>query len=243
MSQIIKFNISEIIPMREEILREQGVSQGIEIKEKINKLILKVLDVFRANALPVGILSEISIKEFEEVFIGEGENAKDTPLENIFPQSDYLALVALTIGKKVSETISKFFKKNDFAIGSLLDSIATLASYKVTKVIEEYLQKSLQKKHLTKPDTTVLCYSPGYCGWHISGQRKLFQFLRPEKIGLSLNASFLMIPLKSVSGVIVVGKKEIHIFHNNYPFCLECKTHSCQARMEKINESIKSKKL
>ena len=234
MSEIINFNISEIIPTREEILREQGVSQGIEVKEKINKLILKALDIFKSKAQPVGILSEISIKGFEEVFIGEGKNAKDTPLENIFPQADYLALFALTIGKKVSETISKFFKENDFAIGSLLDSIATLASYKGTKVIEKYFQKSIQKKHLTKQETTVLSYSPGYCGWHISGQKKLFQFLRPEKIGLSLNASFLMTPLKSVSGVIIYGKKEIHIFQDNYPFCLECKTHSCRARMKKL---------
>ena len=236
MSEIIKFNLSEIIPTHEDILREQGVLQGIKVREKINKIIVKALDIFKSKAQPVGILSEISIDEFEEVFIDEGENAKDTPLEHIFPQADYLALFALTLGKKVSEAISKFFKENDFALASLLDSIGSLASYKVTEMIETYFLKSLSKSHRIYQDLSVLSYSPGYCGWHISGQKKLFLFLHPEKIGLSLNTSFLMTPLKSVSGVIVAGKKEIHIFQNNFPFCLECKTHSCQARMKKLNQ-------
>ncbi len=234
MSKIIKFDISEIMPTREEILREQGLSQGIEVKEKINKLTSNALDVFREKAVPVGILSEISSEEFAKIFIGEGKNANDTPLEHIFPQADFLSLFALTIGNKVSESISKYFHDNDFAIASLLDSIASLASDKSAEVIGKYFQKNLQKKHLAKQDTTVLSYSPGYCGWHISGQKKLFHFLQPENIGLSLNKSFLMIPLKSVSGVIVVGKKEIHIFQNNFPFCMECKMHSCQARMKNL---------
>lgn len=234
MNEITNFKISEIIPTHKEILREQGVSPGIKVKEKINKLIVKALDIFKSKAQPVGILSEISTDEFVNVFIGEGENAKDTPLEHIFPQADYLALFALTIGKKVSEAISKFFKENDFALASLLDSIGSLAAYKVTEVIETYFLKSISKSHRICQDLSVLSYSPGYCGWHVSGQKKLFLFLHPEKIGLSLNTSFLMTPLKSVSGVIVAGKKEIHIFYDNYPFCQDCKTHSCQTRMKRL---------
>jgi hypothetical protein len=76
-----------------------------------------------------------------------------------------------------------------------------------------------------------LRYSPGYCGWHISGQRKLFDFLKPETIGISLRESHLMEPLKSVSGVVIVGPAGIHAFQDEYPFCERCKTHGCRERI------------
>ena len=34
------------------------------------------------------------------------------------------------------------------------------------------------------------------------------------------------------AGVIVFGKKEIHLFADNYPFCTECTTHTCRDRIK-----------
>jgi hypothetical protein len=76
----------------------------------------------------------------------------------------------------------------------------------------------------------VLLYSPGYCGWHISGQKKLFEFLRPERIDIRLNERFLMIPLKSISGVLVAGAAEIHHISERYPFCDHCQSPTCRER-------------
>ena len=74
-------------------------------------------------------------------------------------------------------------------------------------------------------------YSPGYCGWHITAQRKLFAALQPAAIGVSLNASCLMEPLKSVSGVILAGPPAIHEFEAGFPFCRQCRDRSCGARL------------
>ncbi len=48
-------------------------------------------------------------------------------------------------------------------------------------------------------------YSPGYCGWHIREQRQLFSLLPPAPCGITLNDSCLMLPIKSVSGLIAIG--------------------------------------
>lgn len=49
-------------------------------------------------------------------------------------------------------------------------------------------------------------YSPGYCGWHVSEQQKLFSlFPVASPCGIQLTDSSLMIPIKSVSGIIGVG--------------------------------------
>jgi hypothetical protein len=83
-------------------------------------------------------------------------------------------------------------------------------------------------------DGAALRYSPGYCGWHVSGQKRLFRSLEPERIGITLTDSCLMQPLKSVSGVIVAGPKEVHRFSPNYSFCRHCETHSCRERLRAL---------
>jgi len=80
----------------------------------------------------------------------------------------------------------------------------------------------------------VLGYSPGYCGWHISGQRRLFERLGPGEIGISLNDSCLMRPLKSVSGVLVAGAAPIHRFRPEFTCCAECATRLCVPRMRSV---------
>jgi hypothetical protein len=77
----------------------------------------------------------------------------------------------------------------------------------------------------------VLPYSPGYCGWHVTGQRRLFDRLEPQRIGVTLNSSCLMQPLKSVSGVLVIGPSSIHEFDNDFDFCALCSTYQCRARI------------
>jgi hypothetical protein len=80
----------------------------------------------------------------------------------------------------------------------------------------------------------VLPYSPGYCGWTVRGQKNLFERLGPEQMGVTLNDSCLMTPIKSVSGVLVAGPGEIHSIRPDFAFCDECRTHACGARMASV---------
>jgi len=235
MNRIMQFNLTDIMPEQEAVLRNQGIPEGTYIQNRICTLLAKARDVFAASAQPVGTLLELSIKECETIFNGEGKNAKDIPVERILTQADNLALFALTMGSEVSEIIGELFKDNEFALGSMLDAVASLAADKAVEVYETYYFDDLSKRDLATPETCVLSYSPGYCGWHISGQKQLFHYLEPEKIGISLNDSFLMTPLKSVTGLLVAGKKEIHLFNEGaYDFCNLCKDRTCQERMQRL---------
>ena len=117
----------------------------------------------------------------------------------------------------------------------MLDAVASSAAEKAVEVCETFFFNDLSKRQNTTHEPFVLSYSPGYCGWHVSGQKKLFRYLKPEKIGISLNDSCLMTPLKSVTGLLVAGKKEIHLFdEGSYSYCSLCKDRTCAERMKKI---------
>ena len=82
----------------------------------------------------------------------------------------------------------------------------------------------------------TLAYSPGYCGWPTSGQRALFAALAPEEVGVTLNDSCLMTPVKSVSGVLVSAPAEAHRFRPDFPFCRACRRRECGRRMASVLE-------
>ncbi len=187
-------------------------------------------------AIPAGKLLGCSREEFSDIYHGEGNNETETPIDMIFPRADHLTLFAVTLGELVSEKISKMFDAGDFAMGAMLDAAASEAADQAAQFLESHAVGQLRESRKLAPSSGVLRFSPGYCGWHMSGQKKLFAALAPGDIGIRLTDSFLMTPLKSVSGVIITGHKSIFAFDDTYPFCAECKTHSCRDRMNEVME-------
>ena len=234
MKRTIQFELEEIRADREAVLAHQGIPEHAEVPQRILALYEEAASLFADHARPRGLIAEISDEEFGEVFAGEGNNAHDAVVANVFPKADRLALFAATMGGEVSQAIADLFDNNDFALGTMLDAVASMTADRTSEVIADHYHA-----HLATEATPafVLGYSPGYCGWHITGQRTLFAYLTPDEIGMSLNDSCLMSPLKSVSGVLVSGKRDVHIFKAGYGYCPQCKSRSCLARMARLMAS------
>jgi len=237
MREIVEISIDDVKPDRDEVLRMQGISPGTPPSRGVEKLLREALESFAESSNPIAIISEISIPEFEVVYRGEGLNEESTPLEAIFRKADVLALFALTVGSDVSRRIDELFKSNEFASGSMLDSVASDGTERAADLLQRHFFNVLVTRGETDSSTAIMRYSPGYCGWHMSGQKRLFESLRPEEIGIELLDSFLMKPLKSISGVMVAGEKRIHDFRDSYPFCAQCRTHSCRDRIRRLYQA------
>ncbi len=235
MVEIEKLNLEAFIPDRADVFKSQGIPVNSSVPDVINKLFESAVLLFDKTVQAKFILSEISIEKFNSIFFGNGQNAKDVLLKNVYPKAENLAVFALTMGKKVSDKISGLFDSDDFALGAMLDSVASNAANKASRFCERWYYDYLKSGSNQQDDNVVLNYSPGYCGWHISGQQELFRYLNPEKIGITLNDTYLMTPLKSISGILVSGSKEIHFFNNNYSYCDDCKNQSCLERMRTLS--------
>ena len=234
MREIIEISAEDAQPHMDSILKNLGIPSENSMPENVKQLLKKAKEIFLEQSEPVCLFAEISIPEFETVYYGEGQNEKITPVDQIFKKADNLALFTLTIGEKISSEIERLFQTNDYALGSVLDAVASAGTDKTADCMESHYFKLLEKRGEVKPKAGIARYSPGYCGWHMSGQKKLFEFLHPQDIGIELLHSYLMKPLKSISGVMVVGNRKIHIFKDTYPFCSKCKTHSCRDRIRTL---------
>jgi hypothetical protein len=228
----IRFATAECSPDLTTVVRAE-VGPDARVPDRLLRLFEQALDIFVRLAEPRAIVAEISKSEFDRIYKGEGLNAPETPLDEIVPRADRLALFAATVGPAVSAEIPGLFGRGDPALGYTLDVIASDAA---TRLADQLAQRFGESLPTASGDaaTTVLPYSPGYCGWHVSGQRRLFEYLHPDTIGVTLTGSYLMQPLKSVSGVLVAGAPEAHRFKPIYAFCDDCTTHECRPRMASV---------
>lgn len=116
--------------------------------------------------------------------------------------SETIALFVVTIGNKVEKLSHNYFEENEPLKGFLLDILASELVELVADKIESEIFNLVEYNGWRITNR----FSPGYCGWNVSDQQKLFSLLPEQICGISLTASSLMIPIKSISGIVGVGK-------------------------------------
>lgn len=234
MTGLVTIDAGRMLPSRADILSRQGVPPSAPVNDRLMLLVEQALELFSSFAEPGCVAGDVSAGDFHGIFRGEGGNHDDAPLRTIYPKADHLVLFALTMGHGVSGRITECFARNDFATGSMLDTVASLAVENSVGLLERLVADECRGNGLKTEDCVVLNYSPGYCGWHLGAQKQIFRYLDPGRIGITLNDSYLMSPLKSATGVLVHGERTIHHFDNGFDFCGSCSDQTCLDRMEKL---------
>ncbi|MBI4882246.1 MAG: hypothetical protein HY812_21680 [Planctomycetes bacterium] len=233
MREVVHIPAGEVRCAPADVLALQGVPRGARLDGRIAAMLSEGISLYESLAAPAGVLEEVDGGEFAEIYAGAGKNEPRTPLALIHPRAERLCLFAVTVGGAVSRRISELFQEQEFALGAMLDAAASQGAELAAAYLEACYGRRDAESGAPAGKRAFLRYSPGYCGWHVSGQKRLFARLRPEEIGITLRESCLMEPLKSISGVIAGGPAGIHDFENEFPFCAECKGKECRARIRR----------
>ena len=133
-----------------------------------------------------------------------------------------VAVFVCTAGADISDLSKIFLEKGDLIQGYIFD---TIGSVTVESAMDTIQQKIAERARREGKKTTNR-FSPGYCGWHLRAQHPLFLLLPQNFCGISLTESSLMQPIKSVSGIIGVGK---NVKRMEYP-CKICEQQKCYRR-------------
>jgi cobalamin-dependent methionine synthase I len=233
MSRIIPIDLADTIPDSTEILERQGIPLEA-IDEKLTLLADEAKESYARFARPRGLVLPVSLADFGEIYAGEGSNSEDSVLEEILPKAHRLTLFAITVGGEITDEINRLFGVGEYAQASMLDFAASAGAEKASERVTSVMWGEQSSQVEDSDKSAALPFSPGYCGWHVSGQKKLFAHLKPEKIGVRLSDTCLMMPLKSISGVIVVAPRVCFDIDDSYPFCVECANHSCRERWAQL---------
>jgi hypothetical protein len=132
---------------------------------------------------------------------------------------------AATAGHSFSDWQDRLAKEGDIAKIYITNILGSIIAEKTADKMELALEAVLPEGiHHTNR------FSPGYCGWQVSEQKKLFSlFPVKEPCGITLTDSCLMLPIKSVSGIIGLGKN----VHKLEYSCGLCTAEFCYKRKKK----------
>ena len=133
-------------------------------------------------------------------------------INNQLKGSEALCWFVATAGQEFEVFQHRLTQEGDIVRIYLANEIGSIIAEKTADRMEELLQEQLTPKWLYRTNR----YSPGYCGWPVSEQPILFDLFRPKgsehnsvfsptPCDIHLTDSCLMIPIKSVSGVIGIG--------------------------------------
>lgn len=232
MRRVLHIDAADILPSRRRVLLGAGVPMDRAPSSRTLALVREAVDLFVDEARPVGVFEEISIKELLAIHRHGRPPGEESVLERVAPLCQRFALFAATVGEPVCARIRQLFDRGDAPLGYLLDAVASEAT---AALAQELGDAFLEERR--NPGIAVLSYSPGYCGWLVSGQRALFARLEPGDAGISLGESALMAPVKSVSGVLVAAPPAAHRFRPDFAFCESCTERSCLARMATLRST------
>jgi hypothetical protein len=230
--EIVRFAKREAHPALEEVLASQGLPAEDALAPRLRRLVDEALAIYATLVEPRAVCEEVSAAAFTDVLAPLAIPADELVLGRILPGAQALALYVATLGEAVPARIRRLFDEGSLAEGYMLDAVASVGADLLSDRLAERFETTLASRGLD--GTRVLPYSPGYCGWPTRGQKPLFAALRPDEVGVTLNDSCLMWPVKSVSGVLVAAPGRAHRFRPDFPFCRECQTRECGRRMASV---------
>ncbi len=144
---------------------------------------------------------------------------------NQIRKAESIAIFLCTAGKEIGMRSRTAMADGDLLTGYVYDVIGS----EIVEAASDLMQNSLQLSVAGEGKKITNRYSPGYCGWNVEEQHKLFQLMPDNYCGISLTPSALMDPMKSISGFIGIGAD---VRYNAYT-CNLCDMKDCIYRKKK----------
>lgn len=185
----------------------RGRTAAPKMLEKTEEAVVRAEDLWE----PVVVFDWIGIEAVSdaEVRINPSNGGVDTL--DVGPHADLLkkaeiALVSVhSIGPRLDEAVRELNRKGDNLLAYLLDSVGVVGLGKVGEAVRAMAEKEAEERNWGVGANL----SPGsLVGWPLEGQAPLCSLLPIQEAGITLNTSNILVPFKTVSGLIGLGDRK-----------------------------------
>ena len=164
--------------------------------------------------------------EKDTVRIGGGVPFKSPILAKVLAPCEEAVFFVVTIGSAIEEEVARLNDGGRLTDAYILDRLGSLTAEYTVNTFYGHMKRHYGKKGFG----LTLRFSPGYCDWPITEQKKLFHLVDTDRIGVTMTASCLMHPRKTVSGIFGLYRRNAEGKPRLYNPCAHCDNRTCNAR-------------
>ena len=220
------FSPSELAPNPEQVARYAGGSRyRIEKRHQAlaDRALGEALEICRpAVAHALHPVEARPLTEGELVL--KSGSRLELPVPVIGRRIKFLSVAVATLGEELEQTCRRLREQGDLLRSIFLDAAGLALMELLEKAAFEIISDLARQRGLFAGHRLA----PGCCGLDMSLQEILFRLVDGAAIGVFLNASFVMTPLKSQS--FLAGLTPDPVPATSGPKCLSCPSHDCLFR-------------
>jgi hypothetical protein len=217
--------ITDLSINKENILKGMGMQEA-PADEFILGLMDELVNRCREICCPMAsytIYQQPSFDLHEGLMLLGGKDFKlGSLVTSFFKKSTHMAVFISTCGQQIENFSHELMDKGHLLEGLIVD----LAGSEIADQTAKYVHRIIEQEAIRNGLNITNRYSPGYCNWPVSDQHKLFALINGDHCGISLTESSLMIPIKSVSGMVGLGKDVKYMGYR----CKYCPDEKCLMR-------------
>ena len=227
----VRINFSDFIVSREEVELTLGYQKG-KIPDHFSGIIDNVFSELHERCEIRGGYRLLDVKKSsgQGLFIENYYLNLHKIVASQLKKSEKAAVFICTIGSTMENWAKEMYKRGDFTTSYIIDTIASVTVECAVDLLHDFIANQMLLRQMKITNR----YSPGYCNWDVSEQHKLFSLFPENIFGVTLTESALMLPVKSVSGIIGVGK---NVKYTKYD-CDRCGVKDCTYRAKRLAEVI-----
>jgi len=219
-----RINIENIEITRKQVCRNLGYRDGYKLSVRTASLIDEYIDHAHHLIEPMYAYIIRDIEGFRRscVFIEGSIVFESSVIARLLEQCRKAAIFIATIGNQLEEAGIRLASEGFVLQSVVLDAIGSVAVDKVAEYIQDMVREIANNQNLAVSRR----FSPGYCDWTIRQQKAIFRAVNHNSTGVYLTEEWLMLPRKSISGVIGICPSDLE----SYNPCETCKKRDCLGR-------------
>lgn len=206
------------------VLRHMGYSADYQPPARISSLVADYVANARYLIDPsyAYVIRNIELVYGHYVIIEGLVTFESGVVARLLERGEGVAVFVATIGGYLEETVHQLAEDGRLLQAMVLDAIGSVAAEGLVTLVQDRLGAVASGRGLY----ASRCFSPGYCDWAVEQQRVVFQVLNGDTAGVQLTEGCLMLPRKSVSGIVGIGPADVESYHP----CPTCDRYECAGR-------------
>ena len=210
-----------------EVFRTLGYPDSGSVSQPVHEICLEQLRRLGDFIAPWAGSHEVRIDGIDDdsIRLESGRTLNSHRLANILRRATSVRICLATVGPEIMPEIERLMATGAMVEALALDAAASAAA----NALMAQLRQRICTQATERNSGTTLRYAPGYTGWHIRDTPTLFSYFDKESVPIRLNQQLMMIPAKSLLGVVGIvpgGRSAAHEVLS----CRLCDLERCSVR-------------